>query len=178
MILVVCIIDGLFVWDRTRRLGVEVKRGLPVHPGILRQRGALFSLRILLGILIPASALLWGWGELALLGLSMNLLLDRWGCQSVMLAETQAQAAQQVLMHGSPDFVLVDYHLNDQSNGLRVMEHLDDILGTKLPAIVITADRSGELEEAVREKGYGLLRKPIRPAALRALMTNILKTKL
>jgi Na+/proline symporter/signal transduction histidine kinase len=108
---------------------------------------------------------------------AMNLLLDRWGCPAVLLAETQAQAAQQVLMHGTPDFVLVDYQLNDQSNGLQVMRHLDGILGTSLPAIVITADRSKELEEAVKAAGYGLLRKPIRPAALRALMTNILKTQ-
>ena len=77
MVLVVLMVDGLVVWERTRRLGLAVKRGLPVHPGILRQRGALFSLRLLLGVLIPASALLWGWRELALLGLSMNLLLDR-----------------------------------------------------------------------------------------------------
>ena len=109
---------------------------------------------------------------------AMNLLLDRWGCPRVMLAETQAQAAQQVLMHGPPDFVLVDYHLTDQSNGLDVMYHLDNILAVQLPAIVITADRSAELEEAVRARGYGLLRKPIRPAALRALMTNMLKAKL
>jgi len=108
---------------------------------------------------------------------AMNLLLDRWGCPVVMLAETQAQAAQQVVMHGTPDFVLVDYHLSDQSHGLQVMEHLDNLLGTKLPAIVITADRSSELEETVKAKGYGLLLKPIRPAALRALMTNMLKTK-
>jgi len=73
--------------------------------------------------------------------------------------------------------VLVDYHLNDQSNGLQVVQHLDGILGTELPAIVITADRSSELEEAVKARGYGLLRKPIRPAALRALMTNMMKVK-
>jgi Na+/proline symporter/signal transduction histidine kinase len=108
---------------------------------------------------------------------AMNLLLDRWGCPTVMLAETQAQAAQQVLMHGAPDFVLVDYHLDDQSNGLQVVQHLDSILGTELPAIVITADRSSDLEEAARALGYGLLRKPIRPAALRALMTNMMKVK-
>jgi len=109
---------------------------------------------------------------------AMNLLLDRWGCPTVMLAESQAQATQQVLRLGTPDFVLVDYHLSDQSHGLQVMQHLDKILGTQLPAIVITADRSGELEDAVRNRGYGLLRKPIRPAALRALMTNMLKTKI
>ena len=108
---------------------------------------------------------------------AMNLLLDRWGCPQVLLAETQAQAAQQVLVHGAPDFVLVDYQLNDQSNGLQVMQHLDSILGTQLPAIVITADRSSELEDRVKARGYGILRKPIRPAALRALMTNMMKTK-
>ena len=72
--------------------------------------------------------------------------------------------------------VLVDYHLTDQSNGLDVMEHLDRVLEAKLPAIVITADRSPELEAKVRSQNYGLLRKPIRPAALRALMTNMLKS--
>jgi CheY-like chemotaxis protein len=56
------------------------------------------------------------------------------------------------------------------------MRHLEDIVETSLPAIVITADRSNDLEDAVKERGYGLLRKPIRPAALRALMSNILKT--
>jgi CheY-like chemotaxis protein len=108
---------------------------------------------------------------------AMNLLLDRWGCPTVLLAETQAQAAQQVLMHGAPDFVLVDYQLNDQSDGLQVMQHLDSILQTTLPAIVITANRSSELEDTVKARGYGILRKPIRPAALRALMTNMMKTK-
>jgi len=104
----------------------------------------------------------------------MNMLLDRWGC-TVMLAENQLQAAEQVRKNGTPGIVLVDYHLTDQSNGLDVMEHLDSVLDTKLPAIVITADRSSKLEEKVRNRGYGLLRKPIRPAALRALMTNTLK---
>ena len=105
----------------------------------------------------------------------MNMLLDRWGC-SVMLAENQLQAVEQIRKNGRPGMVLVDYHLSDQSNGLDVMEHLDRVLEAKLPAIVITADRSPELEEKVRSHNYGLLRKPIRPAALRALMTNMLKS--
>jgi Na+/proline symporter/signal transduction histidine kinase len=104
----------------------------------------------------------------------MKMLLDRWGC-SVMLAENQHQAIQQIRKFGTPGMVLVDYHLSDQSNGLDVMEHLDRVLGATLPAIVITADRSPDLEEKSRNRGYGLLRKPIRPAALRALMTNTLK---
>lgn len=77
MTLVVFLVDGFLVWGRTRRISVAGKRGLPVHPKILRQRGPLLSLRVLLGILVPASALLWGLRELAVLSLSLNLLLDR-----------------------------------------------------------------------------------------------------
>ena len=104
----------------------------------------------------------------------MNLLLDRWGC-IVMLAEDAAQAMDAVRESGPPDMVLVDFHLANRVSGLDVMDRLDAELGQQLPAIVITADRSPQLEDAARERGYRLLRKPIRPAALRALMTNTLK---
>ncbi|MGD2127705.1 MAG: PAS-domain containing protein [Lysobacterales bacterium] len=106
----------------------------------------------------------------------MQMLLSRWG-YSVMLAEDQDAAEQQVRDNGAPDIVLVDYHLADHRHGLDVMEHLARITGQVLCAIVITADRSVELEEAVQQRGYALLRKPIKPAALRALMANTLKTE-
>jgi Na+/proline symporter/signal transduction histidine kinase/CheY-like chemotaxis protein len=104
----------------------------------------------------------------------MEMLLERWGC-NVMLAEDLQQAVEQIREHGKPGLTLVDYHLSDQSNGIDVMEHLQKFVGETLPAIVITADRSPELEEEVRAHGLGLLRKPIKPATLRALMTNTLK---
>jgi hypothetical protein len=52
------------------------------------------------------------------------------------------------------------------------------MLGTALPAIVITADRSTVLEDEARARGYGLLRKPIKPAALRTLITNMRKARM
>jgi CheY-like chemotaxis protein len=106
----------------------------------------------------------------------MKMLLEHWGCR-VMLAGDQLETARQVRELGAPGLVLVDYHLSGQANGLDVMEHLDLLLGTSLPAIVITADRSIELEDKVRQKNYGLLRKPIKPGALRALMTNTIKNR-
>ncbi|MBT8051985.1 MAG: PAS-domain containing protein [Gammaproteobacteria bacterium] len=106
----------------------------------------------------------------------MNLLLDRWGC-TVLLAQDREQAVQRVKEHGPPGMVLVDHHLSQQVFGLDVMAYLEELLGKRLPTIVITADRSPELEEEVRRMKYGLLRKPIKPAALRALMTNTLKNR-
>jgi len=104
----------------------------------------------------------------------MKMLLERWGC-TIRLAANRTQAVQQVEQFGPPDFVLVDYHLAEQSNGLDVVAILDQMLTTRLPAIVITADRSTRLEDEARERGYGLLRKPIKPAQLRSLITNMLK---
>ncbi len=104
----------------------------------------------------------------------MKLLLARWGCE-VTLAEGLKDAARLLRENATPSLVLVDYHLSDRANGLDVMEHLDGVAEKVLPAIVITADRSPELEEQVRARNYGLLRKPIKPAALRALITNTLK---
>jgi Na+/proline symporter/CheY-like chemotaxis protein len=104
----------------------------------------------------------------------MEMLLGRWGFR-VLLADGHDAALEQVRASGTPDLVLVDYHLSDDRHGLEVMSALDEALGVSLPAIMITADRSTRLEEATRDRGYGLLRKPIKPAALRALMGNVLK---
>jgi CheY-like chemotaxis protein len=104
----------------------------------------------------------------------MRLLLERWGC-TVWPAANLRQAEQRIEEFGAPHFLLLDYHLGEQGNGLDVAATIDSLVDANLPAIIITADRSSTLEEAVRGKGYGLLRKPIRPAALRTLITNLLK---
>jgi hypothetical protein len=39
--------------------------------------------------------------------------------------------------------------------------------------IIITADHSAEVQRDIRLRGYGLLRKPLKAAALRALMYQL-----
>ena len=43
----------------------------------------------------------------------------------------------------------------------------------EIPAIIITADHSAEVQREVRARGYALLRKPLKAAALRALMHQL-----
>jgi len=104
----------------------------------------------------------------------MRLLLERWGC-TVWLAANLGQAEQRVKESGAPHFLLLDYHLGEPYNGIDVAAHIDALVDASLPAIVITADRSAAVDDAARDQGYGLLRKPIRPAALRTLISNMLK---
>jgi CheY-like chemotaxis protein len=67
--------------------------------------------------------------------------------------------------------LLVDYHL-DKGNGIDAIGELRRRLGADLPAILITADRSPLVRDEARGRDIQVLNKPIKPAALRALMAQ------
>ncbi len=67
--------------------------------------------------------------------------------------------------------MLVDYHL-DEGDGLAAIADLRWKLGEEIPAILITADRSADLRERALKAGIRVLNKPVKPAALRALMAQ------
>jgi len=70
--------------------------------------------------------------------------------------------------------LLVDYHLDDKVTGVDVIAALRESAGIELPAAILTADHSSEISKLVRDAGYALLHKPVKPAALRALINRIL----
>ncbi len=73
-----------------------------------------------------------------------------------------------------PSILLVDYHLDDDVTGIEVIEELREFADAIIPAIIVTADHTQDVREEILESGHALLHKPIKPAALRALMTRIL----
>jgi CheY-like chemotaxis protein len=70
-----------------------------------------------------------------------------------------------------PNGLLVDYHL-DRGNGIDAIIRLRRRLGPDLPAILITADRSPRVRADARAQNVQLLHKPIKPAALRAMLAQ------
>jgi len=101
----------------------------------------------------------------------MATLLGGWGCRVLTAADlTEALAA--IDASGlEPDGVLVDYHL-DGGDGVAALAELRRRTGRHIPAILITADRSRRVRDAAQAEGLHLLNKPIKPASLRALMTQ------
>jgi DNA-binding response OmpR family regulator len=55
------------------------------------------------------------------------------------------------------------------------VQQLRDALGELPPVAMITADGSSDLKQQARSLGYPVLHKPVRPAALRALLTALLR---
>ena len=101
----------------------------------------------------------------------MERLLGGWGCRVFKAADLGEALAAMQASGVEPDGLLVDYHL-DGGNGIMAITELRRRVQRYIPAIVITADRSAHVrEEAAREAAH-LLNKPIKPASLRALMTQ------
>ena len=71
-----------------------------------------------------------------------------------------------------PDIILADYHL-DGENGLEVVARLRERFGAAVPAVLVTADRSTEVRQAAEELDIHVLNKPVKPAALRSLITRL-----
>lgn len=99
----------------------------------------------------------------------MRLLLEGWGC-SVRTFTGSASFERDCLE--SPDIVLADYHL-DGENGLDVIAKLRSVYGSSLPAVLVTADRSSEVRNAVDAIGVAIINKPVKPAVLRSAITRV-----
>ena len=101
----------------------------------------------------------------------MKTLLKAWDAEVIAVADPEAAIAAIESSGGSVTGLLVDYHL-DRGNGLEAILELRRRFGADLPAILITADRSPHVRDAAREQDVQVLSKPLKPAALRALMAQ------
>lgn len=174
--------------ERGLGLGLAIVRQLAAlleHPLRLRSspgRGACFSLilpRAAAGewrAHTPAAALLSGRillleddreGREALSG-----LLQRWGCEVCACADLK-QALER-LEQAAPQLLISDYRLAAADDGLRAIERLREAAGRMLPALLVSADLSPELQERCIPAHVTLLGKPLLPARLRQALAVLL----
>jgi Na+/proline symporter/CheY-like chemotaxis protein len=100
----------------------------------------------------------------------MGALLGGWGCQVLKAKDLKSAQATVAEARVKPNGLLVDYHL-DGGNGIDAIVQLRWQLGD-LPAILITADRSPLVRNDARQRDIQVLNKPVKPAALRALLAQ------
>ncbi|MEZ5465291.1 MAG: PAS domain-containing hybrid sensor histidine kinase/response regulator [Lysobacteraceae bacterium] len=102
----------------------------------------------------------------------MSALLERWGA-SVDAAISVDEALRRV-RERRPDLLLVDYRLGIPEDGFEVIDLLVDETsrngGIRPTCALVTAENRPELTRQARERGVPVLHKPLRPAALRALV--------
>lgn len=101
-----------------------------------------------------------------------RVLLEKWGCE-VELAAGARDALGLARVGFRPELLLVDYHLSGP-NGIELLKQLEVCWQSMPCVILVTADRGPELAHQAHVQGWGILHKPVRPPALRALMSQLL----
>lgn len=175
---------GLAIVDRVARV-----LGHPISVRSRVDKGSVFSIKVPLlttGMVAPRlatrAASVSGFSSESVLVvdndqdilLSMDVLLTQWGL-TPYLATNAASAIelcqqQQII----PQVLLLDYHLGKDETGVDVLHALEQHFNTRIPAAMLTADRSDSSLKHFRTLGLQVLNKPVKPGKLRALLTHIL----
>ncbi len=98
-------------------------------------------------------------------------LLNRWECD-VGLAAGPDDALAAAVPHAVPDLLLLDVRLGD-TDGPTVYARLCERWRAAPPVILVTAEHDDAWRSLALQRGWGFLAKPVKPAALRALMTQL-----
>lgn len=106
---------------------------------------------------------------------AMISLLSRWHCD-VRSAASMGEAAARLRLEWDwrPDIIIADQHLDHGDLGSQAVEALRETFDRRVPALLVTADGSDAVVCAARSAGIELMRKPVKPAELRALIAHLL----
>lgn len=168
--------------------------GAPLTLRSQHGRGTVFSLELPAGRLVKAApAAVSGKGPVGLtlagrtivvvedepaVRSGLEALLRGWGATLHTFDSVAATAAwaQQADAPARPDLLIVDYRLENGSNGVDAINVLRARFG-HLPAIVVTGSTMSTLDREAQEKDFHLLIKPVVPNKLRAMIAFKLNVK-
>ncbi|MDC0663176.1 NahK/ErcS family hybrid sensor histidine kinase/response regulator [Marinobacter sp. SS21] len=176
---------GLAIVDKIARI-----LGHEITVESVEGRGSVFSVRVPLGTLPvrvdqddsvhqpPADGLggarVWVIDNDQTICNGMKTLLEGWGCRvltAVSLVDLQARVD---LVSAPVDLILVDYHLDNDETGVDAVAAINRVRHQIVPVLMITANYTNELKKDIRDRGYLLMNKPVKPLKLRSALHHLL----
>jgi histidine kinase len=103
---------------------------------------------------------------------AVRALLENWGCR-VQTAGSSTEAMRLADSTPAPEVLILDYHLGEHT-GMDLLPDLSRQWKVQPQVILVTAERDPAVAQAAGAREWGFLYKPLRPPALRALMTQLL----
>jgi len=173
---------GLAIVERIARL-LDHPIGLNSRPG----HGSVFWLRVPLAHTAPPPAAVtpetstdisllsgcrvWCIDDDLLVCTATRTLLQRWGCE-VGYAGDPTDALHTARMGEAPELLLLDLKMGEL-DGVNVLTALIETWRTRPQVILITAEHGDAIPALAARHGWAYLPKPVRPPALRALMSQL-----
>lgn len=98
----------------------------------------------------------------------MRTLLSKWGYQ--IFTATEPEEALRLIEQEDIQVWLIDQHLNHDQRGL---DFIEQHRPAHIPVALITADSDPELPQYLKQQNIVLLKKPLKPAGLRAWLSGL-----
>lgn len=103
----------------------------------------------------------------------LKQLMTAWQWQVIDFDDT-ASAVEYIKSHTRAcDVIVTDFQLNEQDTGLDLLHQVRTATGTDYPAILITGTEDPQLLTAIEQSRIPFLKKPVKPAKLRALINVV-----
>lgn len=178
---------GLAIVDKiSRMLGHEVS------VASTEGKGSVFSVRVPLGQLQPSPAAttdiqkvevdhgmsgarVWVIDNDLAICEGMKTLLEGWDCRVVTAVSVPDLDAKVDIASAPVDLILADYHLDNDENGVDAVAQINGRRSQPAPVLMITANYTNELKQHIRELGYLLMNKPVKPLKLRSVLNHVLR---
>lgn len=103
---------------------------------------------------------------------AMAQTLRQWGCE-VRAASGTVAACAALGAGWRPELVIADLRLAGNDDGCRAAQALRARTVGELPVLLMTGDAESTTAARARETGWVVLRKPVKPAQLRACMNEL-----
>ena len=100
---------------------------------------------------------------------AMRIVLESWGYRVLALASAEAARAVQSV----PDLVIADYRLPGGETGDQAIQDLRTRTGRDLPGIIVTGEVIPPGWAEFSDRNLHVMKKPVRPAKLRALIRHL-----
>ncbi|MBT0588077.1 PAS domain-containing hybrid sensor histidine kinase/response regulator [Alteromonas oceanisediminis] len=105
---------------------------------------------------------------------AMSALLAQWGA-TVLVTDGYAHIEQ--VCPTAPDVMLVDFHLNGDETGTEAVIQATRLWKKTVPGILTTANRDDSIRELALNAGLRYLPKPVKPAALKRMLKQLLQNR-
>lgn len=104
---------------------------------------------------------------------AMQSLLENWGFM-VKVASNRMDIERQVSNQVHPTLIIADYHLDNDENGVDLVQALLIEKHWKIPCIINSADPSEQVRQHTTDAQFAFVRKPIKAIALKRLIRKLL----
>jgi two-component system, sensor histidine kinase len=107
----------------------------------------------------------------------MAALLRQWKCEVLTAGSVAEMKERLAAVSGLPDLIISDFRLRAGEDGIRMIEMLRGEFNREIPALLLTGDTAPDRLREAEASGLPILYKPLNPARLRSLISQVLQTR-